>query len=302
MLPGGMMDQPDHAQIALPLDAREETAPQPGVVIEARFQPSISAVLWQNSVPVLCDLTLRNTTDENFSALRLELSCDLPAVHPRTWMVQQFAPGQIRTVQDLDVQLGGPYLSALTEACRCTVTLTATSGDSVLAVQTIELRLLPANQWGGVAGIPDLLAAFVLPNDPAVASVLLKASELMRAQGIDDSLEGYQRADKQRVWQQAAAVWSAVCHFDLHYINPPASFEQAGQRVRLPSQIIEERLATCLDTATFFAACLEQIGLRPLLVITRGHAHAGVWLTQDDFGNSVIADAAGVCKPLKVGH
>jgi very-short-patch-repair endonuclease len=295
-----MMDQPDHAQIALPLDAREETAPQPGVVIEARFQPSISAVLWQNSVPVLCDLTLRNTTDENFPALRLELSCDLPAVHPRTWMVQQFAPGQIRTVQDLDVQLGGPYLSALTEACRCTVTLTATNGETVLAVQTIELRLLPANQWGGVAGIPDLLAAFVLPNDPAVASVLLKASELMRAQGIDDSLEGYQRANKQRVWQQAAAVWSAVCHFDLHYINPPASFEQAGQRVRLPSQIIEERLATCLDTATFFAACLEQIGLRPLLVITRGHAHAGVWLTQDDFGNSVIADAAGLRNRLKL--
>ncbi|MHB0709359.1 DUF3320 domain-containing protein [Roseomonas mucosa] len=86
-------------------------------------------------------------------------------------------------------------------------------------------------------------------------------------------------------------MWSAVCSLDIRYVNPPPSFEVEGQRVRPPRQIMEERLGTCLDLTVLFAACLEHAGFRPLIVLTRGHAFAGVWLSKHDFGASVADDA-----------
>ena len=56
----------------------------------------------------------------------------------------------------------------------------------------------------------------------------------------------------------------------IRYVLPPASFEKSGQKVRGPSEILERRLGTCLDTSLFYAACLEQAGLQPLIVLTDG--------------------------------
>lgn len=152
---------------------------------------------------------------------------------------------------------------------------------------------------GGLSGIPDILAAFVLPNDPAIARILRSASEILRQAGQSPSLEGYQ-GDKARVWAQAQALWCAICALDITYISPPASFVENGQRIRLPTQVVEERLATCLDTTVLFAACLEAIGLRPLIVLTRGHAFAGLWLAQQDAGSSVVQDLPGIRNRLKL--
>jgi len=124
-----------------------------------------------------------------------------------------------------------------------------------------------------VAGIPICWPHFVLPNDPAVACVLLKASELMRAQDRR-SLEGYQRADKQRVWQQAAAVWSrsailiSTTSIHRHVLSRPASACACRRKLsRAAGNLPGHRHVSC--------ACLEQIGLRPLLVINTRPRHAG---------------------------
>ncbi|MBM4398691.1 MAG: DUF4011 domain-containing protein, partial [Deltaproteobacteria bacterium] len=60
-----------------------------------------------------------------------------------------------------------------------------------------------------------------------------------------------------------------------------ASFENSGQKIRTPAQVIEDRLGTCLDLACTYAACLEQVGLNPVLCLIQGHAFAGVFLDGD---------------------
>src|SRR5690606_13179695 len=40
----------------------------------------------------------------------------------------------------------------------------------------------------------------------------------------------------------------------------------------------EQGLATCLDSALLFASAIEQAGLNPVIVLTKGHALAGAWL------------------------
>ena len=271
----------------------------PRARIQARFQPALNAALWQNSVPILSELSVIGTRETPVGDVEIELSSEPPVLRPRTWRISGFGPDQVRTIDDLDVGLDGPFLAGLTEATRGGVTLVARCGQDVLAEASQDIRILAHNEWGGTQSIPDILAAFVQPNDPAVAGILHAASNLLRASGREDSFEGYQ-GNKSRVWEQAQALWNAVCRMDIRYVNPPASFVEGGQRIRTARQIAEERLATCLDLTVLFCSALEAAGLRPLIVLQQGHAFAGLWLSKGDFGTSTVDDAPGLRTRLQL--
>ncbi len=277
----------------------DDVEPAPRARLTATFQPALNAALWQNHVPVLADLSLMNLSEATLEEVTIDLACEPAVIRPRSWHVQQLGPGSIQADLDRDVQLDGAMLESLTEAVRGSVTLTARCAGTVVAQCQQDVRVLAHNQWGGTAGLPDILAAFVQPNDPAVARIARDASDLLRASGKPDSLEGYQ-GSKARVWDQAQAIWGAVCRLDLRYINPPPSFVGHGQRIRSPHQVVEERLGTCLDLTVLFAACLEFVGLRPLIVLQQAHAFAGLWLSEGDFGTSTVDDAPGLRTRLKL--
>ncbi|MFT8716798.1 DUF4011 domain-containing protein [Gluconobacter potus] len=288
----------DAAQDPIVDDA--DTAPPVKMpLLQVAMQEAVNASLWENSVPILEELAFDNQTDHDYPVVEIAISSEPPFLMPRSWMLQQVGAGELRVLSDRDLTLDGPLLSAQTEASKAVVTLVARAGEQELARTTRDIRILARNEWGGLSGIPDILAAFVLPNDPAIARILRNASDIMRQAGQSPSLEGYQ-GDKTRVWAQAQAIWCAICSLDITYINPPASFIEHGQRIRLPTQVLDERLATCLDTTVLFAACLEAIGLRPLIVLTRGHAFAGLWLSQQDAGSSVVQDLPGIRNRLKL--
>ncbi|EHH66981.1 DUF3320 domain-containing protein [Gluconobacter morbifer] len=276
----------------------EPEHPAPAVELTVALRETISSALWENHVPVLLELAVRNGTDRDISQLEITLCCEPPVIQTRSWRLQSLGAGQFRAVDHLDVELDGAFLAALSEGTRAEVHFTVSEiiedGPRVeLASVSRSVRVLCRSDWGGLAGLPDLLAAFALPNDPAVGRILRSASALLEKAGQSPALEGYQ-GSKKRVWEQAQAIWCAIAELKLTYVNPPASFVENGQRVRLPSQIVEERLATCLDTTLLFTACLEAIGLRPLLVMTRGHALAGLWLSREESGTTILQDLPGV--------
>lgn len=274
--------------------------PHPSLArISARFQPALNEALWQNHVPVLSELSVMGMPDTPAGDITIELSSEPPVLRPRTWHIAGFGPGQVRVIEDIDVQLDGSLLAGLTEATRAIVSLTVRSAQGILGEISQDIRVLARNEWGGTLGIPDILAAFVQPNDPAVASIIHAASDLLRAHNRNDSFEGYQ-GNKTRVWEQAQAVWNAICQMDIRYINPPVSFVTGGQRIRTARQITEERLATCLDLAVLFCSCLEAAGIRPLIIMQRSHAFAGFWLSKGDFGTSTVDDAPGLRTRLQL--
>ncbi len=59
-------------------------------------------------------------------------------------------------------------------------------------------------------------------------------------------------------------------------------------------------LGTCLDTALLFAAALEQAGLNPLLILTRGHAFVGAWLQPQEFAQLITEDASALRKRIEL--
>ena len=279
-----------------------EALPERCLRVEATLIAKLNLADFQNAVPMLRELSIVNDTALDAKDLELRIATEPGFLKTKTWRIDAVAAGGRCRIPDLDVQLDGALLTRLTEAELAVVTLTLRRRDDAapdLARLERTVELLPRNQWGGLSHLPDLLAAFVQPNEPAVERLLKQAAEVLRKNGKSPALDGYKGGSK-RAWELSSAIWSAVAAMGLDYALPPASFEHTGQKVRGPGQIAESGLATCLDLALLFCAAIEQVGLNPLLVFTKGHAFAGVWLRPEEFSTTVVDDVTALRKRVKL--
>ena len=182
------------------------------------------------------------------------------------------------------------------------VTIMVEQGGVVIAKETKSVELLAYNEWGGAGYMPELLAAFSMPNDPAVDRVLRDASLILRAAGKPDGIDGYRSRSRRRVWEITSAIYTAICRLGISYSVPPASFERDGQKIRLPGQILENRIATCLDSTMLFTSALEQAGLNPIVVLPREYSVVGVWLQPEELSTIVIDEAEILRKRIQLNE
>lgn len=271
-----------------------------GISIEAIVSTKLGLASHQNAVPLLRQLTITSNDQAGLDDLTLELEPSLPFAAAKTWRIDRLGPDSSITIADRDVDLKDGYLADLTEVMHASVHVRLCSGNIVVAERRFLVELLARNQWGGAGSMPELLAAFCMPNDPAVDKVLKSTSDVLRRAGRPDGIDGYKEGSRQRAWELASGVWSAVCGYQISYVLPPASFEQEGQKIRSPSQVLDNRVGTCLDTALLFAAALEQAGLNPILLLTKGHAFTGVWLQPQEFAQVLNEDASSVRKRIEL--
>jgi very-short-patch-repair endonuclease len=284
-------------------DAVSTAKPLPALTIEVALASKLSLADFQNAIPLLRELALVSTLDNDTGQVELSLSSTPAFVKPKTWHIDSIKAGDRYRIRDLDMQLDGTLLTRLTEAETATITLTvrpAGNGGERISESTKTVELLPRNQWGGLSHLPDMVAAFVQPNDPAVDRVLKKTAELLREHGKNPALDGYKEGGAKRAWELAGAVWGAVVSMKLDYALPPASFEHRGQKIRGATQVADSGLGTCMDLALLFCSTLEQIGLNPMVIFTRGHAFAGVWLKAEEFSTTVVDDVTALRKRLKL--
>ncbi len=266
------------------------------IKIHAILIEKINFACHQSAFAVLRELKLENLNDEQpLSGLRVTLEASPAFLRPKVWVVDKLAAGGLLMLKDRDLALDGGFLFGLTESVRGAVTLRVNQGDTLLAEQAINVELLASNEWGGAGYMPELLAAFCTPNDPAVDRLLGKASQILRKAGKPDAINGYESNSRERVWLIASAIYSAVVAMQAGYALPPASFERNGQKIRLPGQIETNKVATCLDSTLLFAAAFEQAGLNPMVVLTQGHALVGLWLQKEDL-SSVLVDEAEILR------
>ena len=272
----------------------------PCITIKPSVIPKINLALQQNAFPVIRDIEIKNDTASQLSEIELTVTSSPNFLIERTWPIDRLAAESQLILDDCRIELNSQYLRDITESLVGNISFILKNGEEILDECTTSVQLLAKEEWGGVGSLPEVLAAFVQPNDPAVQGILRDASKRLEASGERKSLEGYQSNSPRRVATIASAIWSAICKLDLTYATPPASFENNGQKVRLPSKVVETRLATCLDTTLLFASCLEQAGLNGLVVLTEGHAFAGCWLADEDFSSSIVYEAQPLRKRIQL--
>lgn len=278
------------------LVAPGEPAPVTAVSIVADIARRVNFASAQNDVAIIRSLEIVNGSDAPVENLTVALTATPPVIRPRLWTLDRLAPGSRTRLADLQAEIDLAFLAGLNEAEVGELRLAVEGPDGPLAEARFRLDLLARDEWGGVGEMAQILAAFVAPNDPVVATICKEASLLLERAGHSGALDGYQSKDPQRCWLVAGAIWAAATALGLSYANPPASFEAAGQKVRGPARIRAEGLATCLDSTLLLAAAFETAGLNPVVLFARGHAWVGVWLVERDFGHVTEPDVVAVRK------
>lgn len=135
--------------------------------------------------------------------------------------------------------------------------------------------LLRPDRWEPTV-LPEVLASFVTPNDPAVARLAADvASQLERSTG-DPTFTKYEDGPA-----RARAVAEAC--FDVltgvHLVDR-ASDDAQAYRLRRVTEILDSGWATPCELAVTYAALLEHVGLHPIIARTRDLVFGGVLLEE----------------------
>jgi very-short-patch-repair endonuclease len=257
-----------------------ESAPSASVpTLSVTGDTAINYAFQQNAIPIVRELRLQND-DSVRKDLIIRVSTEPAFAAPLELRLQSLNAGGEHRFAPVDLKLSHDYLAGLSEKVSGWLKIEVIDGDAVICSRSESISLLARNEWCGLVSLPEILAAFILPNDPAVMTILGRAAELLREHTGRAAFNGYQDKSRKRAWEQVAAIYKAIAELGIRYISPPASFENTGQKVRFPSDVLNQRFGTCLDLALLFAGCCEQVGLHPLVLMHEGHAYAGCWLEE----------------------
>jgi KaiC/GvpD/RAD55 family RecA-like ATPase len=208
-------------------------------------------------------------------------------IRERTFILDAPGPGETIEADGHEIQLNDVALADLEE--RAPATLIVQVADDLGRSQKVrfDLDIYARDQWLSHPEIAVVTAAFVQPNHPDVNRVLARAGEILKRSGAS-GISGYQRAESGQHHRIAEAVFIALQEFVKTYINPPASYETLGQKLRPIDRVLDERQGTCIDLACAYASCLEQAGLHPVIFMVRGHAFSGYINGEGSLNSSVI--------------
>lgn len=270
--------------------------------IELVHDRRLCYAMQQNRVPLLQLLRLGNLGEQPLHDLEVTVRLEPDLAAPCLARIAAIPGRGTYNLTGLQFEPRPEALANATERQVAALRVEVHSAGRLLASSDANVEVLAYNEWPGAASLPALLAAFVLPNHPALAPVLRAAADRLGQATGRAGLDGYQSRDRGRAAAIAQAVFEALQARGLAYVHPPASFEQTGQKVRTPEQVLHEGLATCVDLAVVYAACLEQAGLHPLLLVLDGHALAGVWLEDEVFPEPAPADPLPLRKRQALGR
>jgi very-short-patch-repair endonuclease len=235
----------------------------------------------QNALPLIQRLSLTNTTAEPLVELTVEIFSDPAVFTPVEYNIKEIRAGGTWFQDGVDLAQSVDRLRHQTETEKGQVCFRIKSGEELVAEHREDFEVLAPTHWPGLVTLPELLSAWVLPNHPALRPVLIAAADRLRKETDDGALNGYQSRDPNRVRDMTQAIYDALAATGVRYTEPPPSFEEYGQKIALPNQVVGG-LGTCLDLALLMAGCLERIGLHPLIFLVRGHAFVGVWLNKQE--------------------
>lgn len=273
-----------------------------GIAIEVESDPTLGYASIQNSVPVLRSLRLTNQGEETLEDLVVLVSCAPRFAQGVKLRFDRLGPKESRRIAPVDLKPDHNYLGELPEAVASSINVSVLKGTDELAHCSQPLNVLAYDQWAGTRALPELLAAFCMPNNPAVDVLVGKASKLLRSMHPELSMDGYQFKSRDVVWKQVSALYSTLAAENLQYAEPPASFGTDGQKIRTPDRILDGRVATCLDLSMIFASCFEQAGLHAVVLMKDAHAWVGVWLHPAFFPDPLTDDVQAVRKRVDSGE
>ncbi len=272
------------------------------IIINGQISRNMNFSMQQNFVPLIRSLTIINRSEEEYRDCNLVIT-SVPEFTVKSIIpLDALTPGKTLEISPVPVLPDADKLMALNERVMVNLHVAIVREDeTVLYERDFSMLFLSITEWSGLHGSPEMIAAFSMPNDPAVSHLLNSALAILNDWGKNPAFTGYQSHNPNTVLTMMAAIYGAIQKENIAYTVPPASFEETGQRIRIAPVVLKEKMGTCLDLSLLYASCLEQAGLHPVLVFQKEHCFCGAWLEETTFSDCAIDDLSALTKRTAEG-
>lgn len=281
------------------------TEPRSDLVhVHVDASPCLNLALARAGAPLVERITLRHDGDEPLDGLRLRVRLADGPVAPFERDVPALEPGASWRLETPELLVDMDAVGQLDAARELVLEVELFDAGGVLGRASTPLVWTPRGRWPGLAGLPETLAAWIRPGDPALVG-LVDA----QAQSASDASEGL------RVQTVVDAAWHALAGRALTLSALPDGWATTGLDVSVPEALLARGHGTVLDAALLLAGLFERAGLAAVLVLadtrvlvgcrtqaadTHGLAfddEGSVWLRRAQRGELLLVDPARLAEP-----
>lgn len=261
---------------------------------ESPVIPQVCYALAHNRIPFVKLISIRNVDSSVPKKLTISVTGEWAVnerspIREKTFTLEAPQPSEKVEADGHEIQLNDVALADLEERAPATLVIRITDDLGRTQQTHFDLDIYARDQWLNQPDLAVVTAAFVQPNHPDVNRVLARAGEILKSKGRS-GISGYQQEESGQHHHIAEAVFTALQEIVKTYINPPASYEALGQKLRPIDRVLDERQGTCIDLACAYASCLEQAGLHPVIFMVRGHAFSGYINGETHLNASVVGE------------
>lgn len=236
--------------------------------------------------PLFVSLQIKNDGEEAIKDLILTIENDNGMLVPCRKKIAE-VPYESTVEVELDNLLSPHYFANIDKVQEETITVSLrTEKKTILSLQW-TVTTMPFDYWQGIDGDLELLASFVRPRLGDCAKLYPEIVTQLKKWNVPCELGGYIGNDKNTVRRIVAALYAAIHRAGI--LRTPCDIKkpvEAGAGVK----ILTERKATQLEMSLFVCACLEHIGLHPILLFGEKEITCGVWLYDSCFIDTVTDD------------
>lgn len=271
-----------------------------GLKVKVDYLQNVNYALMHNRIPVCQSVEIENT--EAHDLHDLVVSCRGEFLTPySTPVLSQIKKGETLRITNFDLVPEASKMLEITERIMTSFVITVRSGEETLYENSYNLELMPFDHWLGTTILPQSLASFITPNHPAVNAIIVNAASILKELTGSSAFNAYQSDNTHDVRMQVAAIYAAIHQHGIIYRELPASYEEVGQRISMPDQVLTSKIGNCLELTLLFATILEAVGINSGIVLQKGHAYLGVWLVNDCCTYSINDDASYLEKQCSRG-
>lgn len=272
-----------------------------GVVnINIDYLKTVNYALFHNRIPVCQSVNVTNISKQPLNDIKVCCKGEFIRNYESNLIGRINTEETVRIIS-FEISPDASKLSVLTERVVTNFTLTVTSQNEIIEEKLYEIELMPYDHWLGTTIMPQTLVSFVTPNHPVINSLVVKAAAVLKQVSGSSLLTAYQTGNSNDVRLQIAAVFAAIHQLGIVYRSVPASYEDVGQRITMPDQVIATKIGNCIELTLLMASVLEAIGINCVVILQKGHAYLGVWLVDDCYSCSICDDASYIEKKCSRG-
>jgi len=265
------------------------TARYKNASVNFRVRPFFGAAHHHSQLPLLYSFSVTNLSRDTLPAFSLRIDVT-PFAKPAECEVPPLRKYEVFEPPGLSLDFRVDLLRALAETAK---------GEACLYSESRRLACKPITFvgpfiWSCLREDWPLLAAYCLPNSPAVETVLRTGGLLEKA------------AAKLHPSKLCSGLWNHLStHFTITYTKARKAFGTQLQRIQQPNEILRARniAGTCIDLVLFLVACFERLDLRPLVFLLCEnerpyHALPALWLDRGLRHRPVVSGSARLLEKI----